>query len=338
MKRVGLDGRLSRQMSVGMKLYAREMCARLPQVAPEFAYTIFSRGGNFDWGEQVALPLAIAKTHVDLVHFLSHYAPLVVPARSIVTLHDVIHLCFPQHFKRKVAWYYRFVVRRACARAARVITADERTVDDIERFLAVDRAKIRVIALGVDPELFAPAPGAAVHAAERPYFLYVGNHREHKDLATLLEAWHSLPERYDVDLYLSGQDDFAGALQRASTSRRHARALGEPSVRELAAYYRGARALVHPALREGFGLTLLEAMAAGAPVVVCADAVPSVLKEATLTFAAKDARALAERLAAVLDDQGLRARLVNDGQMLARRFTWDRCARATADVYREVLA
>ncbi len=338
MKRVGLDGRLSRQMSVGMKLYASEMCARLPGVAPEFAYTVFSRGGNFDWSEQVALPLAIAKARVDLVHFLSQYAPLVVPARSIVTLHDVIHLCFPQYFKRKAAWYYRFVVRKACARAARVITADERTVDDIERFLAVDRAKIRVIALGVDPELLAPGARAAVHAADRAYFLYVGNHRQHKDLATLLEAWRALPERYDVDLYVSGPDDFDGALQRASTSRRQARVLGDLSVRELAAYYRGATALVHPALREGFGLTLLEAMAAGTPVVVCADAVPAVLEGATLAFPARDARALTERLAAVLEDQGLRARLVNDGQMLARRFTWDRCARATADVYREVLA
>jgi glycosyltransferase involved in cell wall biosynthesis len=338
MKRVGLDARLSRQMSVGMKRYALEMCAKLPRVAPEFAYATFTQGGNFDWGEQVALPLAIAKAGVDLVHFLSQYTPLVVPVRSIVTLHDVIHLCFPQHFKRKAAWYYRFVVRRACARAARVITADERTVDDIERFLGVDRSKIRVVALGVDPQLFAPAPGASAHAGERPYLLYVGNHRRHKDLATLLEAWGSLPERYEVDLYMSGPDDFGGALERASTNRRHARVLGELSVPELAAYYRGASALVHPALREGFGLTLLEAMAAGTPVVVCADAVPAVLEEAVLTFAATDVRMLAERLAAVLDDQGLRARLVNDGQMLARKFTWDRCARATADVYREVLA
>ncbi len=322
-------------MSVGMRRYASELAQRLPLVAKDFEFTTFVRGGNFGWAEQVALPIAISRARVDLVHFLSQYVPVVVPAASVVTIHDLIHLLFPDQFKSKVGPYYRTVVRRACKRAARVITDDERTAEDLERYLGVDREKIRVVALGCTAT---NAPQQETPPAPRGYILNVGNHRRHKNLQTLLDAWQSLPERYDVDLYFTGSDDFGGALERASSERRRARALGDVDDESLARYYRHARALVHPALREGFGLPLLEAMAAGVPVAASDEAVPAALASATLTFPAHDVAALGRSLQSILDDEGLRVRLVNDGRMLAERFTWDRCARETAGVYREALA
>lgn len=147
-----MDARLTDQLSVGMKAYSTEITARLPHVAPEFTYVAFSRGQNFGWDEQIALPLAIRRARVDLVHFLALYVPLISPAASIVTIHDLIHLSFPQYFKAKVRPYYRTLVRWACARAKRVITDDQRTVADLERFLHVDAAKVRVIPLGVDEQ------------------------------------------------------------------------------------------------------------------------------------------------------------------------------------------
>ncbi len=255
-----------------------------------------------------------------------------------MTIHDLIHLRFPQYFKAKVGPYYGRVVRMRARGRARVITDDERTREDFDAFSASIRRRFVVIPLGVD-ERFSYHPERSEEsrrAVERPYLLYVGNHRRHKSLSTLIAAWEALPERCDVDLLLTGPDDFEGALQRVSDGRRRAQALGDVSNDRLAALYRDARALVHPALREGFGLPLLEAMASGTPVVVCADAVPRVLEPAALSFPAGDARVLTERLIQVLEDEGLRARLVNEGRMLARQLTWDRCARATADVYREV--
>jgi glycosyltransferase involved in cell wall biosynthesis len=332
--RVGLDARLTRQMSVGMKAYARELAARLPRVAPEYEYVRFTEGGNFGWSEQVRLPLAMRREHLDLVHFLSVYAPVLVPARFVITIHDLIHLRFPEYFKAKVRPYYETVVRFACARAKRVITDDERTVEDLAECIGVHRSKVRVIPLGVDEHYLSPP---APHAGPRPYLLYVGNHRQHKDLATLFDAWSALPEAWAIDLYLTGPDDFGGELQRRSGAARAIVALGEVSTESLAAYYAGARALVQPALREGFGLPMLEAMAAGSPVVACEVAVPSPLAEAALMFAARDARALRIALEKLLSDEGLRTRAINLGREAAHRLTWDRCARATADVYREVL-
>lgn len=332
--RIGLDARLTRQLSDGMQTYVRELVARLPVVAPEYTYVPFARGGNFGWREQVALPLSMRRAKLDAVHFLSQYVPVLLPRRFVMTIHDLIHLRFPQYFKTKVGPYYTTVVRHACARARRVITDDERTVDDLEEFLSVDRAKVRVIPLGVN-EVFAGA--AEPYAAARPYFLYVGNHREHKDLATLFEAWSNLPLRYGVDLLLTGEDDFGGELQRRSSGGRAIVALGHVSAQRLAGYYAGARALVQPALREGFGLPMLEAMAGGCPVVASADAVPRALAPAALTFPTRDAVALGAMLARLLDDEGLRTRAINQGCDVARQLTWDRCARATADVYSEVL-
>src|SRR5580704_10777723 len=147
--RVALDARLTRQMSVGMKAYASELTVRLPIVAPEFEFIPFRTGKNFDWSEQVALPRAIAAAKVDLTHYLAHYVPWFAPKPYIITIHDLIHLRFPEFYKSKVGPYYRTAVKRACKNAARVITDDERTVKDLERFLGVPPEKVRVIPLGV---------------------------------------------------------------------------------------------------------------------------------------------------------------------------------------------
>ncbi len=154
---------------------------------------------------------------------------------------------------------------------SRVITDDARTVDDLVELLGVDRGKVRVIPLGVAEEFLKPVQP---HVGRRPYLLYVGNHREHKDLATLFAAWSALPDEWHVDLYVTGPDDFGGELQRRSGLSRAIVPLGDVSAERLIEYYAGARALVQPALREGFGLPMLEAMAAGCPVVACRDAVP----------------------------------------------------------------
>jgi O-antigen biosynthesis alpha-1,3-rhamnosyltransferase len=317
-----------------MKTYVRELSERLPRVAPEFDYVRFSRGRNFGWDEQVRLPLAMRRARLDLMHFLSLYVPLAAPVTSVLTIHDLIHLRFPYYFKTKIQPYYQIVVRLACARAKRVITDDERTVDDLERFLGVDPVKVRVVPLGVDERFTQPV---TPHAAPRRYFLYVGNHREHKNLATLLEAWSSLPQDVEVDLYLTGPDDFGGELQRRSTSTRRAVALGNVTTEVLPSYYAGAVALVQPALREGFGLPMLEAMAVGCAVVASAEAVPRVLESAVLQFRAGDAVQLEATLRAVIADEALHDRLIEAGRMVAAKLGWDRCARATADVYREAL-
>lgn len=332
--RIVLDGRLTRQMSVGMKTYARELAARLPNAAPDLEFITLTEGANFGWTEQVEIPRRIRRAHAALAHFLSLYAPVFAPRPYVITVHDLIHLRFPQYFKTKVRPYYQTAVRFVCSRAARVITDDARTVADLEAFLGVNVARVRVIPLGVEERFLGPI---TPYRAARPYVLYVGNHRPHKDLATLYAAWTGLPEDVAVDLYVTGKNDFSNRLEGGAGRSRRIVALGDVSDSQLAGYYAGAAALAHPALCEGFGLPLLEAMAARCPVVACADSVPTALRAASLTFPARDASALRTQLLRVLDDEGLARSLVNSGRTIAEKLTWERCARETAAVYREVL-
>jgi glycosyltransferase involved in cell wall biosynthesis len=317
-----------------MKTYARELTRRLPIVAPEYAFVAVGEGANFGWSEQVALPRAVRAANVALTHYLAHYVPWTAPKPFVLTIHDLIHLRYPQFYKSKVGPYYRTVVKRACDRAARIITDDPRTIGDLERFLGVDPAKVRAVALGVDESFLGPIdPIRAPH----PYLFYVGNHRTHKDLRTFFDAWSSLPPECAVDILVTGPDDFAGELQRRATRTRRIVALGEVDPSSLARYYAGALALVHPALCEGFGLSLLEAMASRCPVIASADSVPRVLAASSLVFPTGDAAALRVELERIVSDEGLRARLVNRGYETAKGLTWERCARATADCYREIV-
>ena len=207
----------------------------------------------------------------------------------------------------------------------------------LERFLHVDPAKVRVVPLGVD-DRFLEAGARAVWRAARPYLLYVGNHRKLQRFANPVRSVDGARGRVcPGELYVTGHDDFGGELQRRSTQLRTIVALGDISTERLASYYAGAAALISPAWREGFGLPMLEAMAMGCPVVAAAEAVPGVLAPAAWTFPAGNAARLHATVMDLLADEGRRDRFVNLGREIARSLTWDRCARATADVYREVL-
>jgi glycosyltransferase involved in cell wall biosynthesis len=334
MTKVALDIRCGRRISVGMRTYIREVSSRLPQVAPEYEYRLYDRGENLGIVEQILLPLQLRMDGVGLTHYMAHYVPVLAGGCFIFTIHDLIHLRYKEFFHAYIEPYYLSVVRRACRRAARVITSDRRTISDLVHFFGLDPGKIEVIPLAPRDRFFLPAQP---YRGARPYLINVGNHRHHKDLGTLLRAWASLPARYAVDLYLTGPDEFGGELQRLSNGSRRAIALGDVDDDALASYYAGAQALVHPSLLEGFGLPFVEAMAQGCPVIATTTSIPDPVAESALTFEPRDveaARTLIERL---LDDQALRGALVERGRAAVSALTWERTARETAAVYRDVL-
>lgn len=335
MKRIGFDARVGRRVSVGMATYIGEIVARMPRVAPEFSYRVYDKGGNFGFAEQIGMPLRMRRDRIDLTHYLAHYVPYLAGGRFVFTIHDLIHLRFERYFRAYIGPYYRTVVKKACRNAARIITSDRRTIADLVHYYDVDPAKIAVIPLAARDRFFTPVEP---FSAERPYILNVGNHREHKDIPTLLSAWSALPADLEVDLYLTGADDFGGALQRLSTPRRRAIALGDVSDDELAAYYAGARALVHPALLEGFGLPFVEAMVVGCPVIATTESIPEPLAPVSLQFEPRDAEAASAQIERILRDETLRRDLLERGREVARSLTWERTAQATAEVYRSVFA
>ena len=317
-----------------MATYVREVSAALPRVAPEFEYRVYTKGENLGITEQFMQPLRMRRDGVDLAHYMAHYVPMFAGGTFVFTIHDVIHLRYLQFFHAYIGPYYNTVVKRACRKAARIITSDKRTIADLVHYFNVDPGKIVVTPLAPRARFFSPA---VPFRADRPYVINVGNHREHKDVPTLLEAWSTLPERYEVDLYLTGPDDFRGELQRRSTSKRRAVALGNIDDDALASYYAGATALVHPALLEGFGLPFVEAMAQGCPVIATETSIPDPIAGIALTFPARDIEAARSQIMRLLDDEALRADVVKRGIVAVGELNWDRTARETASVYRTVL-
>jgi len=329
MIRLAFDARETSHMSAGVLTYSRKLREWLPHVAPDVAVIALGHGDNFDLAEQVALPLAIARSRAQLAHFPTLLVPRFVPCAYVVTVHDLIDLHYPQFVKRKVAPYLRAIVAPVLRGARAVITDDAATVDDLERFLGVTGRRVRVIPLGNDDPLDAPEP--VVHP--RPYLLYVGNRRPHKNLATLIAAWSALPSERAVDLVLSGEPD---ATLQPPNAPGEIVFLGARSDAELRHWYAGAAAYVHPALREGFGLPLLEAMRNGARVVASRAALPRVLAAHAVPIDALDVAAWRTALAAVLDDPPAARVAASAARWATSELTWERTARLTADVYREI--
>src|SRR5579863_511060 len=191
--KIGLDARCGKRISVGMATYMREVSAALPRVAPQYDYRLYTKGQNLGIAEQVLLPLEMMRDRIDLAHYMAHYVPAFAGGTFVFTIHDLIHLRFVQFFRAYIGPYYNTVVKRACRKAARIITSDKRTIDDLVHYFDIDPRRIVVVPLAPRARFFTPAPP---HRGERPYFLNVGNHRDHKDIATLLKAWAALPQRY----------------------------------------------------------------------------------------------------------------------------------------------
>jgi glycosyltransferase involved in cell wall biosynthesis len=328
---VALDVRETSHTSAGMLAYVRALRTLLPRLAPDLRIAHVGGGDNFDLAEQAGIPLALARLRPRLVHFPTPYVPRLVPAPHVVTVHDVIDLEFPQYAKRKVGPYWQHVVGPVLRSARAVITDDDATVALLERHLRVDPARVRVIPLGVDaPE---PLPAPAVRA--RPYFFYAGNHRPHKDLETLVAAWASLPDRDAVDLVLTGPEE--PALRAVRHAQGELIFAGDCTADQMWRLYRGALAYVQPALREGFGLPLLEALRAGTPAIASELATPAVLKPYVRRYPAHDVVALRAQLLRALEQPDELARAAEAAREATAYLTWERTVRATADFYRELL-
>jgi glycosyltransferase involved in cell wall biosynthesis len=239
--------------------------------------------------------------------------------------------------------YYRRVWSSA-ARARALITVSEHTRSELLRHTALDPDRVRVIHNAITPEFAASADAAAdagtlarLGLASRPYFLFVGTIEPRKNLATLIDAFAALPPDPEAPcLVLAGADGWHSEAVYAAAEGREVRFLGYVPSSDLPALYRGAVALAHPALDEGFGMTLAEAMAAGTPVVASdGGSLPEVAAGAALHVPATDVRAWTAALAAVRSDRALAAGLVEKGRARASHFSLERMALQTLEVYRE---
>ncbi len=303
--------------------------------------------------EHVSIPWRARRLGVDLLHVPHYVLPLAARAPSVVTIHDCIHLLFPEYLPNALApRYARAVMGQAVRRSARVFTVSEASRRDILRFYPRTAPEhVVVVPNAVDPALLAePDDEQRAHVRERyqirgRFVLYVGNVKPHKNLERLVRAFARLrarPALDDVRLFLIGQDEnrYAGLrrLVEELGIRHDVRFFGFVPDATLAALYRLASVFAFPSLYEGFGLPPLEAMACGTPVVTSnASSLPEVVGDAALLVDPYDVDQIADGLARVLESDRLRDELTARGRRRAREFSWERAARATHAGYMQVL-
>jgi glycosyltransferase involved in cell wall biosynthesis len=325
----------------GVERWAREMVARLPVLAPgryEVARPparLVHRAGHA-W-EQLALPARAAARRASLVFSPANLAPLAWP-RNVVLIHDAAALRHPEYYARPYVAWQRAVLPGIARRAVHLITVSEFSRTEIVELLGVPPEQITVIAGGVD-ERFSPTtdpePARAALELDRPYVLTVASRIARKNLAALEPAAARL-RALGIDLVAAG----GGRPQlRDEGAVSGVRALGLVPDELLPGLYAGARAFVLPSRYEGFGLTCLEAMASGVPVVA-ADraALPEVCGPAAVLVDPDDPAAVAAGLERAVTEEQLRERLVAAGTDRATKLTWARAAAAVDQVLREAVS
>jgi glycosyltransferase involved in cell wall biosynthesis len=326
-----------------------EHLAELATLGPNFR-TVRSRAGHYSLAEQLTVPVALWREGVTLFHAPHYVLPPLVACRSVVTIHDCIHLMFPQYLPNRAALAYaRSSIGLAARRATRVLTVSESSKRDILRFVDVPPEKIHVIYNAYDERFAAEPPEeAVVRVRERyqlhdPFVLYAGNVKPHKNLERLIEAFHLVRHRGldQLKLVLIGDDISKYTALRRAVHRhqlhKYVRFLGYMPEETLAVMYRLAGVFVFPSLYEGFGLPPLEAMASGTPVVTSSvSSLPEVAGDAAVLVDPYDAGAIADGIHDVLTNPTLRDELRRRGRERANLFSWEQSVRRVRDIYGEV--
>lgn len=296
--------------------------------------------------EQGVQPWALHRRGVDLAHGPVFVGPLAARCPFVVTIHDLSFLRFPHLFRPLNRLYLTVFARASVRRARRVIAVSADAADETTRLLGVDRGKVDVVYHGVDPE-FRPRPQSEVEAfrARRGlpprFILSVGTLEPRKNLLRLVEAFALLREP-GLKLVLVGGRGWHEAALFARVQELH---LNDDVIfpgyvpgDELPLWYSAATAVAYPSLYEGFGMPVLEALAAGAAVLTSErSGLPEAAGEGALLVDPCDVQAIADGLRRLLQDHQLRAGLRERGLAHAVRFTWSKTAAATVAVYHRAL-
>ncbi|MEA2197187.1 MAG: hypothetical protein QOJ25_1238 [Solirubrobacteraceae bacterium] len=303
-----------------------------------FELFVFERGGAGPelLFEQVKLPWRLLRARAAMVHALNCWLPLVRPCPGVVTIQDLAFEDWAEDFHPVTGKKYRTIVPLAARSAQRIVCPSNFTRDDVCSRYGVEPDKVRVIPL---------APALAHGESEPPpgpYLLGIGDLRAKKNFGALVSAFAALRRDEGIPhrLVLAGVDTGSGQELRQLAGDAPLELTGYVSDERLDALIRGAEALVHPSLYEGFGLVLLEAMARGTPVVAArATALPETGGDAAAYFEARGdggAESLRGVLGSLLADAEARAEMARRGRERAALFSWERTARETAAVYREL--
>ncbi|MFH0821045.1 MAG: glycosyltransferase family 1 protein [Candidatus Peregrinibacteria bacterium] len=370
--KIGIDARMVGVHFTGIGRYTHELIHHLAELPSPHQYVVFLRKDNFDsfslpssqfskvladfphysWGEQTGFLRVLNQANLDLMHFTHFNAPLLYRRPFIVTIHDLTLHFFPG--KRMNTLLHRLayhaVIRSVTRRAKKIIAVSEHTKKDLMNVLGLPSEKIEVIYHGISPQF----SGAAITprtelmqklGLQRPYFLYTGVWREHKNVAGMIRAFAAFNGEtgHQYDLVITGKfnpsyPEIPRTIEELEL-KDYIKLTGIVAEGDLAALYRHALAYVFPSFYEGFGFPPLEAMAVGTPVITSnAAAIPEICGEGNaLYFDPKNIEDMKQKMQLLATDASVRQRLINRGFERVKQFEWSTTAKKTLELYGKII-
>lgn len=368
--RIGIDARKAHDFGIGT--YIRNLVQSLARVDTRNEYVLFVGPDSADTfkdlpdhfrtvlepapvysaRELIALSWRLWRQKVDLYHSTHYVLPAWVPCKAVVTIHDIIHLLYPEFLPSRLAFLYaQRMIRRGLTRGDAIVAVSKSTKMDLMEYFDVTGEKIEVVYQGVTDAFRQRVSAERLRETQQrlglgsDYVLFIGNPKPHKNLDNVVRAFAralTLAD-FDADLVCIGNretGDFK-IRQRAEQLGISARVrlLGHVADELLPAVYQGATLFLFPTLYEGFGLPVVEAMASGVPVITSNN---SALKEIAENYAhlvdPLDVDEIAGAIAQCMNDPAHRAALASLGSRRAEDFRWDRTAAQTLQIYERVLA
>ncbi len=359
---IAIDGsRLAVGQRTGTESYTTELVRALAQHDRRNAYTLYLNtapsalpplGPNWRlrrlptprlW-THARLGPALRAARPDVAFIPAHVLPLLPPRRSVVTIHDLGYEYYPEAHPRAQRLYLRLSTSWSARAATRIIAISEATRRDLVRFTGISADKISVVYHGVhqrfqpsEPEVSAAA--ARKYGLDGAYLLFISTIQPRKNLVRLIDAYaQALAIHPELPpLALGGKPGWLTTQIEARATAlgiaQQVRFLGYVADADLPALIGGATIYLLPSLYEGFGMTVLEAMACGTPVITSTvSSLPEVAGPAAILIEPTDPAALARAISDLAQDPARQADLREQGLAWAKRWTWERSARQTLDV------
>jgi glycosyltransferase involved in cell wall biosynthesis len=324
--------------------------AALPELPPRFEI-VEENSPGYSIAELTRFAWRLQRDHLDLFHATHYVIPPLARARAVVTIHDIIHVLYPQFLPNRAALLYaRVMIRRALSRADRIITVSYNSKRDLVDYFGIGPSRIEVIYNGVAGRFRADLPRperervAAKYGLPRPYLLFLGGEKPHKNVRNVLRAYaearreRALPHALVLAGPMPKNRSRVEALIAALDLDTRVIRTGVVPEEDLPGLFAGADAFLYPTLYEGFGLPVAEAMACGVPVLTSST---SALQEIAGGYAylvdPMDVDAIARGIVDLATDPARRAEFADLGRRRAADFSWDRAAEQTLRVYADAL-
>lgn len=362
MPRIVID---ARESGTSTGRYADKLVEYLHKLEPEFNITVLVKPGRvsfmkntapsftviesdfkeFTFSEQIGFLKQLRRLNADLVHFTMPQQPVLYRGKTVTNIHDLTTARFRNPDKNWLVftlkqWIYKWLVKRVAHKSKRVIAISKFGKQEVAQYAKISAHKISVTYPAADRIKEPPAP--IPELANKKFIMYVGRPLPHKNLKRLMEAYSIIRNlRNNINLVLVGKRDKLYERHARWAKKEHIEGIvftGFASEGRLRWLYENCAAYVFPSMSEGFGLPGLEAMAHGAPVVSSnATCLPEIYGDAAEYFNPENIRGMVNAISHVLENQDRVRQLRHLGSLQVKKYSWQRMAEQTLDVYKQAL-